>query len=86
MAREGTQIILLNDRREVLLYQRDDKPEIPYPNYWCLLGGHAEPAEHPLVTARREAAEELGITAEFTATGRPARVPDLHHRRSSTPT
>lgn len=36
---------------------------------WLPMGGHVEPAEHPLATARREAAEELGITAEFTATG-----------------
>ena len=31
---------------------------------WLPTGGHVEPDEHPLSTVRREAAEELGITAE----------------------
>lgn len=30
---------------------------------WLPPGGHVEPDEHPLATARREAAEELGVTA-----------------------
>ncbi len=33
------------------------------------MGGHVEPGEHPLDAARREAAEELGIEAEFTVIG-----------------
>ncbi|MCM6774476.1 NUDIX domain-containing protein [Nocardia sp. CDC159] len=33
------------------------------------MGGHVEPGEHPLTAARREAAEELGIDAEFTVIG-----------------
>ncbi|WP_223788211.1 NUDIX domain-containing protein [Marinicella meishanensis] len=32
---------------------------------WLPTGGHVEPGEHPRTTARREAQEELGITAEF---------------------
>lgn len=36
---------------------------------WLPPGGHVEPGEHPAVTARREAAEELGVTA----------APGLHH-------
>jgi 8-oxo-dGTP pyrophosphatase MutT (NUDIX family) len=31
---------------------------------WLPPGGHVEPDEHPALTARREAQEELGITAE----------------------
>ena len=31
---------------------------------WLPTGGHVEPGEHPLETVRREAAEELGVTAE----------------------
>lgn len=31
---------------------------------WLPTGGHVEPGEHPLGTVRREAAEELGVTAE----------------------
>ncbi len=32
---------------------------------WLPTGGHVEPGEHPLGTVRREAAEELGITAQL---------------------
>ena len=31
---------------------------------WLPTGGHVEPGEHPLDTVRREAVEELGVTAE----------------------
>jgi 8-oxo-dGTP diphosphatase len=31
---------------------------------WLPTGGHVEPGEHPLDTVRREAMEELGVTAE----------------------
>jgi 8-oxo-dGTP diphosphatase len=32
---------------------------------WLPSGGHVEPGEHPLDTVRREAIEELGVTALF---------------------
>lgn len=32
---------------------------------WLPTGGHVEPGEHPRCTARREAAEELSLQAEF---------------------
>jgi 8-oxo-dGTP diphosphatase len=35
---------------------------------WLPTGGHVEPGEHPVETVRREAAEELGIEAEFDPT------------------
>jgi 8-oxo-dGTP diphosphatase len=40
---------------------------------WLPAGGHVEPGEHPFGTVRREAAEELGVTAELDAAsgGRP---------------
>jgi len=34
---------------------------------WLPTGGHVEPGEHPLDTVRREAAEELGVTAQLDA-------------------
>jgi 8-oxo-dGTP diphosphatase len=34
---------------------------------WLPTGGHVEPGEHPLGTVRREAVEELGITAQLDA-------------------
>lgn len=35
---------------------------------WLPAGGHVEPGEHPLGTVRREAVEELGVTAQPDAT------------------
>jgi 8-oxo-dGTP pyrophosphatase MutT (NUDIX family) len=32
---------------------------------WLPTGGHVEPGEHPLDTVRREAVEELGVTAQL---------------------
>jgi 8-oxo-dGTP pyrophosphatase MutT (NUDIX family) len=32
---------------------------------WLPTGGHVEPGEHPFGTVRREAAEELGVTAQL---------------------
>ncbi|SNY79988.1 8-oxo-dGTP diphosphatase [Nocardia amikacinitolerans] len=57
--KEGTQIILVNPHGQVLLYLRDDKPDILYPNMWSLLGGMLEPGETPLECIVREIAEEL---------------------------
>lgn len=42
---------------------------------WLPTGGHVEPGEDPVETVRREAGEELGITAEFD--GRYGRRPFL---------
>jgi 8-oxo-dGTP diphosphatase len=61
MKNEGVNVILLNDRNEVLLFLRDDKPDIPYPNMWCLLGGHMEPDESPKECLIRELLEEIGL-------------------------
>lgn len=60
----GTNIILVNDRGEVLLYLRDDKPSIPFPNRWCLPGGHLEAGESPEDCIRREIEEELGVALD----------------------
>jgi 8-oxo-dGTP diphosphatase len=34
---------------------------------WLPTGGHVEPGEHPLDTVRREAFEELGVSAQLDA-------------------
>ncbi|MET9025746.1 NUDIX domain-containing protein [Nocardia sp. NPDC004168] len=36
---------------------------------WLPTGGHVDPGEHPLDTARREAAEEIGVEARFDVIG-----------------
>ena len=54
-------IILENDKGEILLYLRDNKPDIPFPNYWDLIGGHVEEGETPEEALLREVKEELDI-------------------------
>lgn len=54
-------IILENDKRELLLYLRDNKPGIPFPNHWDLIGGHLEDGETPAEALVREVKEELNI-------------------------
>jgi len=55
-------IILENDSGEFLLALRDNKPNIPFPNCWDLIGGHVEDGETPEQALIREYKEELGLT------------------------
>ena len=57
-------IILENRNGELLLYKRDNKPGIPFPGYWDLIGGHVEDGETPEQALVREIKEELNI--DFT--------------------
>lgn len=52
-------IILENDKREILLSLRDNKPGIPFPNYWDLIGGHVEEGETPEEALVREVKTEF---------------------------
>jgi 8-oxo-dGTP diphosphatase len=61
MKRKGSSIIFINDKQQVLLFLRDDKPDIPYPNMWDLPGGHVEDGETPEHCIVREMNEEIGI-------------------------
>jgi 8-oxo-dGTP diphosphatase len=54
-------IILENEKGEFLLALRDNKPTIPFPNHWDLIGGHAEEGESPEEALVREVKEELDI-------------------------
>ena len=54
-------IIFENDNREILLYLRDNKPGIPFPMHWDLIGGHIEEGETPEEAMVREVKEELNI-------------------------
>ena len=54
-------IILENDKGEFLLYLRDNKPGIPFPDHWDLIGGHVEDGETPEIALVREFKEELDL-------------------------
>jgi 8-oxo-dGTP diphosphatase len=61
MKRKGSSIIFVNDKRQVLLFLRDNKPDIPYPDTWDVPGGHVEDNETPEQCIVREMREEMGI-------------------------
>ena len=58
---------LLFDRDgKLLIYLRDNNPQISFPNHWDLFGGLLEEGETPEQALVREVKEELGITlSEF---------------------
>jgi 8-oxo-dGTP diphosphatase len=59
--KEIAAIILENDEGKLLLYLRDNKPWIPFPDHWDLIGGHIEEGETPEEALVREVKEELDI-------------------------
>jgi 8-oxo-dGTP diphosphatase len=61
MRRVSLAILINGDR--LLLYLRDKKPEISYPDHWALLGGQVEAGETPLEAVAREIKEEIGSRA-----------------------
>ena len=64
MKRKGTSIIFVNDKKQVLLLLRDDKPDIPYPNMWDIPGGHVDDGETPEQCIVREMKEEMDLDLE----------------------
>ena len=58
---QAVAIIVINDRKEVLLQLRDDNPAISFANSWTLPGGVVESHETPEQAAHRELAEETGL-------------------------
>jgi 8-oxo-dGTP diphosphatase len=59
--KEIAAIILENDNKQFLLALRDNKPGIPFPDHWDLIGGHVEEGETPEEALIREVKEELNI-------------------------
>lgn len=59
---ESSKIFLTNQGKKFLLNLRDNIPNIPYPNYWDLIGGGLEKDESPLECIKRECLEEIGYT------------------------
>ena len=64
MKRKGTSIVFVNDKKQVLLFLRDDSPGIPYPNMWDIPGGHVDNGETPDQCIVREMKEEMDLTLE----------------------
>ncbi len=64
MKDQAASIIIKNNKGEILLQLRDNKPTIKYPNCWCNLGGKIEDKESPEEGIKREVKEEIGITLE----------------------
>lgn len=63
---KGTKIALIS-AGQLLAYQRDQKPEIPFPGMWDLPGGGREMDETPRECAIRETWEEFGILVDPTS-------------------
>ncbi|MBT96552.1 hypothetical protein CMI49_00425 [Candidatus Pacearchaeota archaeon] len=55
----ASKIILLNSKKEFLLFLRDNKLDIPFPGYWDFIGGRIEGDETDLEAIKREINEEI---------------------------
>ena len=53
--------LMFDKKGKLLIYLRDDIPEIPFPNHWDLFGGHVEEGESPEEALVREIEEEIGV-------------------------
>ena len=52
-------VFLVNKKKEMMFYLRDNLPTIPDPDLWAVLGGHLEKGETPKQALFREIKEEI---------------------------
>lgn len=57
MIKSGAKVLVLSPNK-ILLFHRDNKPSIPFPDYWHPVGGGIEEGESPEQALRREMSEE----------------------------
>jgi 8-oxo-dGTP pyrophosphatase MutT (NUDIX family)/GNAT superfamily N-acetyltransferase len=57
--RKSANVLFIDDSERVLLRLRDDRPDLPYPGQWDLVGGAVEPGETIREAAVREVEEEI---------------------------
>ncbi len=62
----GAKVALFVDD-QLLVYRRDNKPDIPFPDMWDLPGGGRENGESGAACVARETYEEFGIRVDVTA-------------------
>lgn len=58
--------VLVNSRGQILLQQREDKPELLFPGHWSTFGGAVEPDETPDEAVQRELLEEIELSPALT--------------------
>ncbi len=58
----GAAIALIKGKT-VLMHLRDNKPNINYPNHWCIPGGNLKKGETPIEAAKREIKEETSYVS-----------------------
>jgi ADP-ribose pyrophosphatase YjhB (NUDIX family) len=56
---EISQVLLFDRNNRLVVYLRDDNPDIPFPNHWDFFGGHLEGDENPEQALVREVREEV---------------------------
>ena len=59
--RKSAHVLFVNADNQVLLRLRDDRPDLPYPGQWDLVGGAVEAGETLVEAAIREIKEEIDL-------------------------
>ena len=59
--------LLLFFGESLVVIQRDDRPDIPFPGHWDLPGGGREGLESPADCVLRETREEIGVPVDRDA-------------------
>lgn len=82
---KASSILLENSEGKILLFLRDNKPTIPHPNKWDLLGGGVEKGETFEEAIIREMQEEMELDLKdfevFRVYNRPENIETVFHKK-----